>query len=107
MPPLFADARLLLRADALYQSKINLSSNPIRDNIPANANVLETPDYWTINSRIALTDLRFGSIGGEIALWGKNLTDRKDATTVLYTPLATSASYVSARTYGLDVMFDF
>jgi iron complex outermembrane receptor protein len=105
--PLFADARLLLRADAFYQSKINLSSNPIRDNIPANENVLETPGYWTLNSRIALTDLKFGAIDGELALWGKNLTDRKDATTALFTPLATSASYVPARSYGLDVMFDF
>lgn len=105
--PLFGETRLVLRADAFYQSKINLSSNPIRDDIPANQNVLVTPGYWTINSRISLGDLRLGSINAELALWGKNLTDRKDATTVLFTPLATSAAYVPARTYGLDLMFDF
>ena len=105
--PLFGDTRLVLRADAFYQSKLNQSSNPIRDNIPANANVLVTPGYWTINSRIALGDLKLGSVDAEFALWGKNLTDRKDATTVLFTPLATSAAYVPGRAYGLDLTFDF
>lgn len=105
--PLFGDTRLSLRADAFYQSRINLSSNPVRDNIPANQNVLVTDGYWTINGRIALRDLKLGPINAELAAWGKNLTNRKDVTTALFTPIATSASYVPARTYGLDLTVDF
>lgn len=106
--PLFDDVRLGIRADAFYQSKINLSSNPDRDGaVAANRNVLETSGYWTLNGRVALRNLKLGPASGELALWGKNLTDRKDVTTALFTPFATSASYVAARTYGLELLLDF
>ncbi|MCB2076278.1 MAG: TonB-dependent receptor, partial [Novosphingobium sp.] len=68
---------------------------------------LYAPAFWTINGRVALRDLYIGEVKTELAVWGKNLTDRKVATTALYTPLATSAAYVPGRTYGLDLTVEF
>jgi iron complex outermembrane receptor protein len=106
--PLFGDSRLSVRVDGLYQSTNHLTSNEERDSaLPANENVLDAAGFWTLNSRIALNKVKLGAVEGEFALWGKNLTNNKEATTALFTPLATSASYVPARAYGLDLTFEF
>lgn len=105
--PLFGETTLSVRGDAFYQSKMMNSTNLPRDRIAANVNSLVTDGYWTFNSRISLRHLKIGPLETELAVWGKNLSDRKDITTALYTPLATSASYVPARTYGLDLTVEF
>lgn len=105
--PLFGETTLSLRGDAFYQGKQSLTSNFARDNIPANRGVLGTDGYWTFNSRIALRNLNIGGVDTELAAWGRNLSNRRDATTALFTPLATSASYLPARTYGLELIIDF
>ncbi|MCB2078257.1 MAG: TonB-dependent receptor, partial [Novosphingobium sp.] len=45
--PIFGDTYLSLRGDALYQSRTRLTSNEDRDGIPANANILYAPAFWT------------------------------------------------------------
>lgn len=106
-PLLFGDATLNLRAGAFYQGGMSMAANPLLQIKDYNRATAHVAPYWTINARIALRKLPIGPLDGELAAWGKNLTDRKNITTALYTPLATSASYVPARTYGLDLTIDF
>jgi iron complex outermembrane recepter protein len=105
--PLFGDTRLSLRADAFYQGSMTMAANPDIQIFDFNRNSQKVDGYWTINARMALKHIPLGPIDAELAVWGKNLTDRKDITTTLYTPFATSASYVPARTYGLDLTVEF
>jgi hypothetical protein len=43
----------------------------------------------------------------EFALWGKNLTNRKDINNILITPFTASAGFIDPRSYGMEVSFDF
>jgi hypothetical protein len=56
---------------------------------------------------MALRHIKIGPAEAELALWGKNIFNRKEATFVLTTPLATSANYTAPRTFGVDLSFDF
>jgi iron complex outermembrane receptor protein len=107
--PLFGDTTLSFRGDVLYRSTILFSGNPALDVYPSksNASVAEVKGFALVNGRIALRHLKFGPGEGELAIFGKNLTNRKDATFALFTPLATSANYVSPRTYGVELTLDF
>jgi iron complex outermembrane receptor protein len=107
--PLLGDMTLQFRADGLYRSKIQYMLNPAVDNYPdgSNASVRDVQAFWLVNGRVALRHLKIGPMDAEFAFWGKNIFNRRDATFVLTTPLATSANYVSPRTYGVELSVDF
>ncbi|MBB4858357.1 iron complex outermembrane receptor protein [Novosphingobium chloroacetimidivorans] len=105
--PLFGEATLSLRTDAFYQGKMGFAANPDLQIFDWNRGAAQVDGYWTINGRLALRHLPIGPVDAELALWGKNLTNRRDATTALFTPFSTSANYVPARTYGVDLMIEF
>lgn len=105
--PLFGDTTLRIRGDAFYQSGMQMSSNEARDIAAYNVGSARVDGYFTFNGRISLRNLKIGPLDTELAVWGKNLSNRRDITTTLYTPFATSASYVPARTYGLDLTVEF
>jgi iron complex outermembrane receptor protein len=104
--PLFGNARLQFRADGLYQSATLWSNSPASI-YPANAAYESTPGYWLVNGRAALRHVDVGGANLEIAGWVKNLTNRRDRASVLFTPLATAATFIQARSYGLDVAIEF
>ncbi|MCE7798297.1 TonB-dependent receptor [Sphingobium sufflavum] len=105
--PLFGDTRLSVRGDAFYQGAMNQTTNaPIQIN-DSNRNAQGTKGYWTFNGRVALRHLALGPVDAELSLWGKNLSNRRDITTTLFTPFGTSANYVPARTYGLELSVEF
>jgi iron complex outermembrane recepter protein len=105
--PLFGDARLQFRVDAFYQSKNLLNPNSALNTDPVLKKADTTPAYWLFNGRIALRDFKLGPLDAELALWGKNLTDRKYQNFILPTPLSYSANFIPARTYGVDLNVDF
>lgn len=105
--PLFGETTLSLRADAFYQGSQIQAANAAIQIGTYNINSLRTPGYFTVNGRVALKRIPIGPVSGELAVWGKNLTDRRDITTALYTPFSTSASYVPARTFGVDMSIEF
>jgi iron complex outermembrane recepter protein len=107
-PPLFGEATLNLRMDAMNRGRLNHDSNNrflYADR--SNASVQNVPGFWMINGRAALRNFDLGGVKAELAVWGKNITNRRDVTFVLATPLATTANYVTARTFGIDLGIEF
>lgn len=107
--PLFDNTTLQFRADGMYRSAVNMTMSPITELYAdgSNAGVAKIPGFWMVNGRIAVRHLAMGPVEGEFSLWGKNLTNRKDATNILWTPLATAANYVEPRTYGAELSVKF
>jgi iron complex outermembrane receptor protein len=109
-------ARLLLfRLDANYQGKyrnspfLDIATHPA-DNAtnPAQAPWEFTAARWILNGRIALRDIKMGPLNGEIAVWGRNLTDNKDVTYLLmFGSQNVNASFQQARTIGADIIVGF
>lgn len=104
--PLFGDATLMFRTDALWRSTTLLDSFQSR-NTPQLEVLKKIDPYWIVNGRIALRNLDLGGVKTELAVWGKNLANRKDLSSALIQPLASSANFVAARTYGLDLAISF
>ena len=73
----------------------------------SNINGASVNGFALVNGRVALRHLKIGGAEAELAVWGKNITNRKDATFILNAGLSTSANYVQPRTYGIDLSFDF
>ena len=85
-------------------------STPIDLTSPT-ADYLKTPAYNLVNGRLALTQIKAGPGNhGDltVALWGKNLTDRKYGN---FNLTNTSADQVTTwsepRTYGIDVIYRY
>jgi len=60
-----------------------------------------------VNGRIALRHMKIAGADTELAIWGKNITNRKDATFALNVGYATSLNYLPPRTFGVDLNVDF
>ena len=108
--PLIGDAFFSFRADGIYQSDMGLAQNPDQPIYVANPNFREVPAYWLLNSRIALRNFRVAGVKTELALWGKNLTDRKSGSFPgdysLFTGIGV-LNFIPARSYGLDLTISF
>jgi iron complex outermembrane receptor protein len=105
--PLFRDVRLMARIDGNWHDKVRMVS---RLPIPAGHALAEfAPARWLVNARAALTDISF-SHGSrlEVALWAKNLLDEDS---ILWsqsvTTVTASTSYERARTWGVELTYDF
>jgi iron complex outermembrane receptor protein len=106
--PLIGNTTLQLRMDGVYRSEFTFSSQPSQDGAFAgNANALATPAYWLVNGHAALRNIKLGPVDAELAVWGKNLTDKKYLANVLYLPFGTAGNFIPARSYGLDLTIDF
>jgi iron complex outermembrane recepter protein len=106
--PLFGDARLTFRADANWHSRRQNDENPNRVNaLPQIAEWASTDPSWIVNGRISLHDIEFGPARAEVALWGRNLFNNREAMFPLRLQNVFSSTFVPARTYGVDVNFAF
>jgi iron complex outermembrane recepter protein len=107
--PLIDDATLQFRMDGLFRSRIQFPLNPTTFLLAdgSNAAGLATQGFWLVNGRVALKHLKIGGAEAELAVWGKNITDRKDATFSLNVGLVTSMNYLPPRTYGVDLSIAF
>jgi iron complex outermembrane receptor protein len=102
--PVYGDAYLSFRADLAYRSKFEGTS---RDLSPVLTNLADVDATWLLNGRIALSELAVAGHKAEISLWGRNLTNNKNVTFPVATPFLYSATWERARTYGVDVNFEF
>jgi hypothetical protein len=109
--PIFDRSYLSFSLGGNWHSKIRLEQNPARAQANPTFSVAEfTPASWVVNSRLALKniDLGFGGGVGEVAIWGRNLTDNDEPTFALnFGGLALGANYLDARSYGVDFSVKF
>jgi iron complex outermembrane receptor protein len=105
--PVYKDALVRLSVDASYHSRENLNVNQAIT--PAFfAPLTDVKASWNVNGRLALANIK--GYGGEfeVALWARNLTNNKEP---LFgnglSTLAASASFVPARTFGVDVGYAY
>lgn len=107
--PLVGDATMNLRLDGQYRSSIRWMSNPDREIFPSGSNSFYNviPGYWVVNSRAALRHIKVGPGEAELAVWAKNLTDRRDAVALTTSPLGTQVNFIQGRSYGLELSVEF
>jgi iron complex outermembrane receptor protein len=107
--PVYRDARVTFRMDAMWRSRMLVDPNPdIGLIVPEFAPYAYAPATWVVNGRIALEDIPAGPGKATVALWVRNLTDDRSMTfpTGLTTFLRTT-SFQPARTFGVDVSFKY
>jgi len=105
--PLFGESYLALNLGGSWHSAIRLEQNPAR--AAGDPGLLEfTPASWVVNARAALKKIDLGFGQGEIGLWGRNLTDNDEPTYALnLAGRAQTANYMEARSYGVDLIFQY
>jgi iron complex outermembrane receptor protein len=104
--PLTGDMTLMFRLDTSYLSRMALDTQAVRTQ-PQFQPARYVPAYWLLNGRVALRHIKFGGIDGELAVWGKNLTDQRKANFALIQNIATSVNFIPPRTYGADLSIEF
>jgi iron complex outermembrane receptor protein len=102
--PVYGDAYVSFRVDAAYRAKFHGTSNDLSAQLAGRAEVDSTT---LVNGRVALTELAVAGRKVEIALWGRNLFNNKNVTFPVATPMLYSATWERARTYGVDLNFEF
>ncbi|HKX77915.1 MAG TPA: TonB-dependent receptor [Novosphingobium sp.] len=105
--PLVGDAYLMFRVDGAWRSKSRQLGNPI-SMYPASFGPIITSDaMWLVNARVALRDFDLAGSKAELAVWGRNLTDSDNPGQPIDFAFAATSTYQSARTYGVDLTFEF
>jgi len=107
-PEVFAGGPLSFRVDANFRGKTRIAST----NTVAIQSVTQVGESWIVNARVALADFDLANGKATLAVWGRNLTDNKqlvNSTPVQFGALGTivGAMFERARTYGVDLTFDF
>jgi iron complex outermembrane receptor protein len=108
--PLFGEARVVASINADWRSKertYTLAPDPAYDAI------LFSPASWVVNTRVALQHVQLKKGDLEFAIWTKNLFDNKAVQFPLAfgspgtVPFVASTTYQAARTFGLDVIYNY
>jgi len=104
--PLFGDARVAARLDGRWQSKIRQFTRfPYFS--PSHEVAAYSPAGWVVNGRLALRDINVADHKVEVALWGRNLFNNDRLVGATAVPNQVSTSYEAARTFGVELTFDF
>lgn len=105
--PVFGDATVQFRLDGQFRSRTRFNLHPTTDPYTEGLSVATVKGFWLVNGRAAVRHINIGGADAELAVWGKNIFNRKDATFALFTPLADSANYLPPRTFGVELSLDF
>ncbi len=105
-------SHLTARIDANFRSAALMTSNTISGPgstkvDPAIINAATSPFVWLVNARVALADIDLGDTRAEVALWGRNLLNNREIVQFVGLGPVGSVIYEQARTFGVDVRFDF
>jgi iron complex outermembrane receptor protein len=97
------DAHLNARLDASYASATWAGSNA-RSAINQLGRI---PSRWVFNGRAGLAGFKVGGAEVEVAAFGKNLLNNKRKVYSAFLGLAVEATYLEARTYGVELNASF
>lgn len=109
---LWRGSHLTARIDANFRSETLMTSNTVSTQSPtvSDPDILRaanSPFVWLVNTRVALSEIDLGATRAEVALWSKNLLDEREIVQYVGLGLVGSVIYEPARTFGVDVRFDF
>ena len=103
--PLFGETRLMATVDANWRSKMPLlSTYPV---LPPYKPFEFGDPRWNVNGRVALRNIQLSRGELEVALWGRNLTDSDQPMFPISLGFAGSTNYEAARTFGVDVIYNY
>ena len=105
--PGLGDARLGIRFDANYRSKVvtpGIFTTAIQ---PSFQSIYKTGGNWIGNARVSLKDITLGSGKLEVAAWARNLLNNRGSMWGNYSYLVAGTTYEAARTYGVDMIVSF
>ena len=119
-PDIVDEAHVTARIDAAWRSKyLNTGLFPTPGAFvsggaaftPQEANAmfqsLIVDPYWLVNARVALENLQVGPTKATIALWGRNVFNTRSPTFGFTLGTHAVEIYETARTFGLDVTFEY
>lgn len=106
--PVFSNGRLSFRVDASWRSKERTNSYTILYALPQYDSVKFSPATWLVNTRVALENFELPRGKLTVAFWTKNLNNAKQITfpDILGSFIA-GTEFQPARTYGLDIIFNY
>ncbi|KHK90345.1 TonB-dependent receptor [Novosphingobium malaysiense] len=110
--PLFDDTTLMFRLSGTYHSAYNnFEYQPIP---AAYQGVATTPSEWVVNARATLRNIALGDHTVDVSAWVMNLGDADGPVapggisfSTPNTPLFAVGSYTPARTFGVDLTFNY
>lgn len=102
--PLFSSTAYLdYSISANWRDKMRLHPNPNAGTVIPNYKDMEYSDAgWVVNARIAIREIQLESLKGELAVWGKNLTDNDDPIYGLLYGFANGGNFMESRSVGVD-----
>jgi iron complex outermembrane receptor protein len=108
--PVFDEATMLFRIDALYQGRYRSITDPdVATHIPAFAPYEFAPARVLLNARVALSHIPLGNRAkAELAAFGRNLTNNRDPSFPFpFSDILFTDAYQAARTYGLQLTLKY
>jgi iron complex outermembrane receptor protein len=113
-PEVFRGGHFMARLDANFRSKILNTSDVTPGSTidspedPALREAATTGGQWIVNGRLALADMELGGGGKtQVALWARNIFDNRNIAQFVGLGPVGSVIYERARTFGVDVSFEF
>jgi iron complex outermembrane receptor protein len=111
-PPIFGKAYFSFRIDGNYRSGQRVSpylvptnQGPVLAGQIAGASF--SPSAWVVNARASLMHIPVAAGEAAVALWVKNLADDRSFDYAGSYRFVYSTSYQEARTFGVDMTFDY
>ncbi len=106
--PLFGDAYLSLRTDAIFTGKAQADYQKTAGVFINSPDAFYIQSFWTVNGRVALRDIDLGGVKAELALWGRNLFDtQRFSCKINLSDFLAAGNYIPARSYGMDLTVSF
>lgn len=86
-----------------WRDKMRLHPNPNAGRFIPNYDDMEYSEAgWVVNARLALLDIDLAPMKGEVAVWGRNLTDNDDPIYALLFGFSNSGNFLESRSFGAD-----
>jgi iron complex outermembrane receptor protein len=107
--PVWKDAYVTARLDSNFRGRMYISITLPNGTTPGfiTPGTGQDPSMWLLNGRLALTHIAFAHGTGEVALWGRNLTNAGNVEFGVGISFLQSLYYQQARTFGVDLTYDF
>jgi len=106
--PVFHGGRLTFRVDASWRSRELTDPYTTLWSIPQYDSIRSSPATWLVNTRIALDSFELPKGKATVAFWTRNLNNAKEITFPdILGAFVAGTEFQQARTYGIDIIFNY